>query len=202
MPGGEVSAFWSNDQPTLFGNYATYSTWDLSVAPSLVYFVRDDIGIGVAGGAGYRSGKFSPREHYSTNEFSIGATFVWNVSLGARFSLMLRPFLGYAWVEQKERVILTNEFAGPRSSFGIALDDNAPLIGVTSRLSYVRFALSLPVVYAITDSVGFGIGPSLLYDLCFRDRRTPGVPSGAIAFVPPNYNRMRIGVSAALYATF
>jgi hypothetical protein len=202
MPGGEVSAFWSNDQPTLFGNYATYSTWDLSVAPSLVYFVRDDIGIGIAGGGGYRRGKLSPRERYSTSEWSIGATFVWNVSLGARFSLMLRPFLGYAWAEQKDHVIFPSEFAGPNVLVPGALDDDPLFVGVTSRLSYVRFALSLPVVYAITDSVGIGIGPNFLYDLCFRDGHTTGLPANVGALTLPSDNRMRIGVAAALYASF
>jgi hypothetical protein len=191
MPGGRISGFWSNDRPS---NYGSFSTWTVNIAPSLVYFVRDNLGVGLALGGSYSEGGTVPATELTSRAFALGAVAVWNLPLAGRISLMLRPFIGYArsWSD----TMVTGNAAE-----GGALDALPTLssVHVQSVAHSLRVALELPFVYAINDHVGVGIGPDLAFDHFFDLATTVagGAPSHA-----PRRNRLWIGASVSVYASF
>jgi hypothetical protein len=196
MPSGSIGAFWSNDEPAFFASYGSYATWNLEVAPSLVYFVRDDLGVGLAASFGYQRGRFSQTDRFKSYDVSLGVNAIWNVRLGGRLSLMVQPFVGYAQsslIERFRRPWYEDIGLGPSASASDASETEKS----TWLLRYARFGLALPLVFAISDAVGIGVGPDLLYDLCFRVAR---ISSSVEA--RSRRNRARIGAFAGVYASF
>jgi hypothetical protein len=176
---GQARFQWSNDQPTIWGNIPE---WRLGVHPSLVYYVRDNIGVGGAVGGAFTRGRTSNFESWTDREASVGLQSVVAFPLAARWSLMLRPFMGYVrqWSERE------------------APGANDGPVKLRQTLDYMRFMVSTPFVFACSKYLGVGMGPELLVDVFLHRSASPTEiypKSGKGA-------RVQLGFNVGLYASF
>ncbi len=192
MLAGQVSGFWSNDEPALFGSNRT---WTVRADPALTYFVWDDLGFGTVLSGSYLRGEEFGGGELEERGLGIAAECVWNLSLGGGFSLMLRGSLGY----QYARAVLAIPVDQPPDVF--------PVTGSWSELRheqsrhYLGFSVSLPLVYALSDSVGLGGGPTLSYDHLVRGTRKSEGP-GASGQEHMTGSRLQLGARVGVYASF
>jgi hypothetical protein len=176
---GQLRFQWSTDSPT---NYGSIPEWRFGVHPSLVYFLRDNIGVGGAVGGGFTQGRTSRSELYKDRDVTVGAQAVWALPLAARWSLMLRPFVGYLRQWAYRDVDSVNDGA----------------FRVHYTLDYLRLMLAAPFVFACAKNLGLGMGPELLVDVFLHRRSTPDQAyprsSGGA--------RVQLGFNVGLYASF
>jgi hypothetical protein len=160
MIGGRISGGWSNDGRAGFG---AYNRWWASLHPSVTYFVRDRVGLGVWAGGGSGS---ATRQRI--NEASIGVQALLDVPLGARVSLFVQPFVGFLY----ESTTLYRQAVVPRD-VGFVLDD------VRINRQYMRVGTDLPLVFHFSESVAIGLGPALTADFFVKDDVSVDAASGA-----------------------
>ena len=134
-------------------------------------------------GAGHRTspskGELFPAGHYKERELGVGLELVPSFALAPRWLLLLRPRIAYArvWTDLSRPALS----ASPGHSF--------------FALSYVRLALSVPVVFELNDHVGIGAGPDLLFG---QEMERNG---RAVAQDTPT-SRVEVGASVGVYVSF
>jgi hypothetical protein len=145
VPGGSVGGFVaSTGGPGLYG-YADSAVW---LQPSVIYFIRDRIGIG-----GYVGYDFMRREvSLETNTghgVSAGVIGAWELALGPKLGLLSMLQLGYL-----QRFVHRDGLDDFESAY-----DFEP--SADSRLGQVVIAGSLPFLIHASSSVAFGLGPTV-----------------------------------------
>lgn len=98
MASGQVGGFWSSDQS---GSYASFATWTLYAHPALTYFVRDNLGFGGVLDGSWSTSNMYPAGSSTGRTLGAGVELVWSVPFAQRWSVMMRPSVGYAheWAE-------------------------------------------------------------------------------------------------------
>jgi hypothetical protein len=200
MVSGQISGVWSNDAASLYGSY---NTWTVRANPSVVYFLRENLGLGASVSGGMARGDYYPTGSYKSSELGLACELVWNLPLGGRWAFMIRPSIGYAhaWSNMESAVVAE----------GLSLT-----VDVERKRNYVRLASSFPFVYALSNTIGLGIGPDFLFDVLFAETVEPHVvggpsfggeppaPGSSLGLVTyaPGRTRAQLGASVALYVSF
>lgn len=138
---GTIGGFWSNDTSRALA----YPSWWITAQPSLLYFLRERIGLG--GFLTYGASKYSFDTRTSQYGLGLGAAF--DIALSPRTSLMLRPRLGFV-----RQVWETH----PRAPSSI----NPVFPELTTSL--VRLDVDASLLFHMSDSVAFGFGPNVWHD--------------------------------------
>jgi hypothetical protein len=165
---GDLLGNWSNDGPAVHGSL---SRWEVDGSVKLLHFVRDQIGIGASAGGGasarYLTSSSSALEERA-NHVRTGVHAAFDVPLTARLSLLLQPALlyFYQWLTVDVASSPFDAFGGSPPSAGATFQQQATLSAARRvfTLSYVRLALSVPLVVHVSNSVGLGFGPSAWLD--------------------------------------
>jgi hypothetical protein len=194
MLAGQVSGFWSNDRPAVYGSYPT---WTLRADPALTYFVRQDVGVGGVLTGGYTRAERFGGGNLEERALGIAAECVWNLVLGGGFSLMLRGSLGYLHAQAIASLVVDPSSA----DFG-PIAEGSWLLRSRQRRHYLGVSASLPIVYTLSDSVGLGAGPTLSYDYLVRGTsKLDGL--GATSESGRIYgSRLQVGARVGVYASF
>jgi hypothetical protein len=193
MLAGQVSGFWSNDAPALFGNYPT---WTLRADPALTYFVRDDLGVGAVLTGGYTRGDRFGGWEVAERELGIAPEFVWNLPLGGGFSLMLRAAFGYVHTWAVVTTVTEpaiGDFVVDASSLRLRQEQSRHYLGVSA---------SLPLIYAVSEAVGLGGGPTLSYDYLVRGMSKSDGPGSTSEPERIHGSRLQVGARVGVYASF
>lgn len=188
---GRAMGFWSNDTPNYYwGN----NTWSVRADPAFTYFLGNHLGLGAALSFGWSKGGWFPTGEYRARDFALGGEFVWSAGLAPRWRLLLRPFIGYArqWTSTRGIEVPSNA--------GLQFFD-AETIG-----NFLRFAASLPILYALNENIGIGIAPEYLVDVSVVPQHRSGLrgqPNDGFNFSSPSIrSRYQLGISLGLYASF
>ncbi len=202
MLAGQVSGFWSNDTPTLYGSYPS---WTVRASPAFTYFVWNNVGLGAVLTGSYSRGELFGGGGFIERALGGAAECVWNVPLGGRFSLMLHSALGYLYMWSDLSVRGLPGDLGPQS----ALPSNVSLRSIVIQREtrhIVRASTALPIVYAFSESVGLGAGPTLTYEYVVQGTREWPTerPRDLLDSARERFrgSRLRVGVSVAVYASF
>jgi hypothetical protein len=196
MVAGQVSGFWSNDTPALQNSYPT---WTVRADPSLTYFFLENVGLGVTVSGSYERGQEFGGYAYVERGIGFGVEGVWNVALAPGWSFMLRPSLGYGrrWAD-----ISGSSMLQPTEPTPVDVDVQVRAEEVRQ---YVRLALALPFVFALSDSVSLGFGPTFSYGRVFGATTAQvfvnGSPVSAVPRSAPS-NRLQLGAILGIYASF
>ncbi|MDB4985196.1 MAG: hypothetical protein JWN04_374 [Myxococcaceae bacterium] len=190
MVDGSLGGSWSNEREPGFDDRSPrYSVW---LQPSWVYFIRDRIGLGAYLGyrlsrvsTGYdsqlyrqaREGTTSARLYSPLNhDLSAGITAAVEVFVLGRLSLYARPYLGLSVLWRAfsySNLDPGHPEAHVRSPFGFHVEHDHEL--------RAQLGVRLPLVYQLSNAVGLGFGPDLLWENLAGD-----------------FNALRLGVSSWL----
>ncbi|MDB4985195.1 MAG: hypothetical protein JWN04_373 [Myxococcaceae bacterium] len=181
---GSFGGYWSNnaDSPGL----TRYPTWSVWTSPSLLYFVRDRLGLGAYLDYSYRK---LPGAIVSETRQELGGGIqaAYELAFTHRLGWLLTPQLGY---ERRWRT--ASDGTDPPASR--VWQQRSPLRIISQpRFDQLRCALFAPIVYHVSDSVGIGLGPWLYWDFYIRPR---DLDDGS------RYQHLRVGASSWIGGSF
>jgi hypothetical protein len=186
MVSGAIGGYWSSDRSA---SYGSYPDWAVYARPSLAYFVRDRIGVGVSisGGTSRHDGLLEvtrPRYRFwCIHVVRPAAKQAREHLLRAARGLLRavdRPF-----PHRARRASPGEQRVGAQGAVF-----QQPLVAGyfgPDRRRFLRFALSIPVVFHVSDNVGLALGPDLWFDVMLRGER---------------YTRTQVGASTTIYVCF
>lgn len=193
LVGGSVGGYWSSSGPT------TPDGWSVWLQPSVGYFLRDRIGLGLT--PGYTTGADATNLRY--HEASLAVFAIVDLPLAARLSLLVLPSFGYA-----------RRWRDARPPLGIAPSSSpdAPVSGFSAwsserKTDSLRAELDLPVAYHLSDSLVVGLGPFVRYEYLFGQQSAAsasanvGGPNFVSPFTPTR-NRVHIGMQSFIGVSF
>ena len=195
---GALSGHWSSSS-------AVSDDWAISIQPSLAYFVRDRIGLGLMPGYSTGSAPTSgPFDSSRFHEVSLGVYGIFDVALAERVSLLLIPTLGYAYRKLNRSNPL---FASPTVTGSLSAPSFLP-----DERDSVALTVHLPLVYHASSSVVLGLGPYFSFERVVGGVDQRVVTSNADNSVPidfagsnpfsPERNTFHVGVSSFIGASF
>lgn len=188
MPSGSVSWFWSNDSPSGYGSYAT---WTFRAEPSATYFVRDRLGVTVGIQASVAAGDVYPAGRYKDRALGTFIGLRWAIPASDRWTVLLSPSVGYVYQWADARLFATG---------GIPA-----LVDFQGEEHFIRFALCTPFLYAFNPHVALGLGPDFSFDHSLgldRHTRIEGGESVGVNVFYGSGDRMQLGASVGVYGSF
>lgn len=172
MIGGGLGGSWSNDQSR--SPWPHFQQWSAHANPSLSYFLRDHVGLGVSLGGALGRDRFETlgyelrlREHQAF--VGVHALFEWLFS--ERFGVWAIPQVAFVRVWRNWSLSEPN----PVQAQGRNLQGQTivALIGDDFDARVLRLSVVLPFVFHASPVVVLGFGPELTYDqLLSRDPDT------------------------------
>lgn len=183
---GSFGVTWSNSEespgPT---RDARWAAW---VSPSLLYFVRDRLGIG--GYLHYEAAVF-PGVIINRRErvLGLGAQSAYELELAPRLGLL---FTGQAGVQRRWRQVDEPTAAGAERQDN---SQRSPLASpsLAGIADSIRVGGLVPLLFHLNGSIAIGIGPYFFWDHYFA----PTNPNGGA-----RYNLLRAGVSSWIGGSF
>jgi hypothetical protein len=147
MPGGSVGGYAANNHGISLYSYADEAAW---LQPSLVYFVRDRIGIGAY--VGYEFGRRDSvaLESVTTHGLGAGLIAMAELPLGPKLGLLSVLQVGYL-----HRLV--------RRDAGFDPDYDVDRAIQNGHLGQVVVAGSVPFLIHASSSVAFGFGPTVRF---------------------------------------
>lgn len=182
---GSFGLTWSNNEES--PGVTRYARWAAWVSPSLLYFVRDRLGVG--GFVNYEYAVF-PSMLFARRERALGfgAATAYELALAPRLGLLLSGQLG---LQRRWRKI--DEPFGRAG--GRQTQQQSPLASpsLEGTIDSMRMGLVVPLLLHLNDSIAMGIGPYFFWDHYFA----PTDPNGGA-----RYNLLRTGVSSWIGGSF
>lgn len=169
---GAVSASVSNNDGHRSSLTALPPRWDVQAAPSGIYFLRNRVGLGGYAGYAYMSDPYSDII-VKMHGLTVGVQAGFELALAPRLGWMFFPSAGYLrrfiTVDDNASVYFSSTSEGARTQQRSSL--NARISG---HHDILQFGLFAPLVFHVSESLGFGLGPELAVDwyLNMHDRDT------------------------------
>jgi hypothetical protein len=167
MVGLSLSAGVSDDKTTLYRRYD--ERW-LTAIPSVVYFVRDCVGVGAYVGGGLRRGGFT--DYY--REAVAGLSALFDLRLSEKVGVYLVPSVGYGY----ESVGVTIQ--GPINFFTGQLQNGPRTFQLTR--GTINTTVRIPLVYHPVPNLALGVGPEFVYDVFVHQRDPLGTEHGSTRY--------------------
>jgi hypothetical protein len=167
MVGLSLSAGVSDDKSTMYRRYD--ERWFTAI-PSVVYFVRDCIGVGAYVGGGLRRGGLT--DYY--REAGAGLSALFDLRLSEKVGLYLVPSVGYSY----ESLGVTIQ--GP-INFITGQLQNGPRTYELAR-GYINTTVRIPLVYHPVPNLALGVGPEFVYDVFVHQRDPLGTEDASTRY--------------------
>lgn len=198
---GSVGGSFSHDDT---GGPDVLKRWRVYMTPSLSYFLRDRVGVGVALGAGVTESQRSPGTTYAFTAqdryLYVGLSGAFDLPLTSRLSLLFQPELGY-----------TNQWGIIRRDFvegaqAATFQQQAPG-SLHFQQKVLRGVLNIRVLIRMSSALAIGVGPDVWVDYIFDDENLRAVQNQRPAYYPddetdspkPQYVRVQLGLSVGLW---
>jgi hypothetical protein len=190
MVAGAVGGWWGSQTHNHPAN------WSVNVSPSVTYFVKDRIGLGVSPSIG----KGNDSDGFRVRDLGLGLHGVFDIPLAERVSWLILPTLGYN--HQKRDT-------PPFNVQALGQLANVAVLQSSTEQSF-RFTMFVPVALHVSSSIVIGLGPYFTYDrLIGRPHATYGSSNGTLGGsqelrnpFQPFLNNYHVGVSSFIAASF
>lgn len=193
MVGGALAGYWSNEADS--SHRYRDADWAIEIAPSITYFVRPRVGVGVYGGYGLKRysrvpewGGAAAQSELEQQQMSAGLQLAGELPLGTRVGLFAWGAFGYVRTTTKETVRAIEGGLGPRSDFaqqGVPFRTDH----LESQRHGLRASLFLPLAFHASSSVVLGLGPVIRW-------------IGYVGNDDERFQSWRIGASSWIGASF
>jgi hypothetical protein len=193
---GGVGGSYSSDRT---GGPDALKHWRVYAAPSLTYFLRERIGIGLSFGGGMSESRYvtlnSYMATYRDSHVYLGLSGAFDLPLSDRLSFLFQPELGYTSLWRKDALL---DYA----TSGGLLDPS-----VIERPNYhqqsVRGVLNVRLLVRMSPSLAIGGGPDLWVDYIVDDGGLRAAQAQRTAFSPAapegKYVRWQLGLTVGLW---